>query len=311
MKIYLRFNNSPFGSVAKGRSFSSAAYRYGFNGQEKDNEVSGEGNMTSATFWEYDTRLGRRWNRDPKPAATESPYSCFSNSPLWRNDVYGDTTYIYTTKGVYKGVILDKLKTNEVVLMTDLMANTMLNLQAGGKYSEDVVATVTRDPKFASARFTGNTIKELTKFSTKSGQENSGLLYADKNTKEVKFDVAEKKLSDKPIIGGEADPKELAVSEKSTSKKGTILGYWHSHPENTLYGSQPSGPDFSGGGYVNALQNGGVGVIVTKGKVTIFPLSDSKGNTPQTPDRPKNTNLFGKDNHQAVFDKKASPQYVK
>jgi hypothetical protein len=44
------------------RSFAGAAYRYGFNGQEKDDEVCGSGNLNTAEFWEYDTRLGRRWN---------------------------------------------------------------------------------------------------------------------------------------------------------------------------------------------------------------------------------------------------------
>ena len=32
-------------------------YRFGFNGQEKDNEVAGFGNITTAEFWEYDCRL--------------------------------------------------------------------------------------------------------------------------------------------------------------------------------------------------------------------------------------------------------------
>ena len=42
-------------------------YRFGFNGQEKVDEIAGAGNHTTAEFWEYDTRLGRRWNRDPEP----------------------------------------------------------------------------------------------------------------------------------------------------------------------------------------------------------------------------------------------------
>ncbi len=133
----------------------------------------------------------------------------------------------------------------------------------------------------------------------------------DKTTKEVKIDIAKKKPVDKPIIGGEADPKELSELEKSTKNKGQVLGYWHSHPESSLFGSQPSTDDFSGGGYVDALQKGGVGVIVTKGKVTLFPLKNfEKGTFPQTPDRPKNPKLFPSENHHAVFDKKISPQYI-
>lgn len=80
----------PFGSVAKGRSFSSAAYRYGFNGQEKDPEIA-EGIYTAA-FWEYDSRLGRRWNIDPefKVFPYESPYAAFHNNPIYFNDPLGN-----------------------------------------------------------------------------------------------------------------------------------------------------------------------------------------------------------------------------
>ena len=66
------------------------AYRYGFNGQEKDDEVSGSGNINTAMFWEYDTRLGRRWNLDPKPVTGYSDYSCFNNNPIVNIDILGD-----------------------------------------------------------------------------------------------------------------------------------------------------------------------------------------------------------------------------
>jgi len=43
------------------------AYSYGFQAQEWDDEVSGSGKSYTAEFWQYDSRLGRRWNLDPKP----------------------------------------------------------------------------------------------------------------------------------------------------------------------------------------------------------------------------------------------------
>src|SRR5690606_26059713 len=43
-----------------------------------------------ALFWEYDTRLGRRWNLDPKPQISISDYAAFGNNPIWYNDVLGD-----------------------------------------------------------------------------------------------------------------------------------------------------------------------------------------------------------------------------
>ena len=73
-----------------GRKYSNGnQYRYGFNGQEKSDDVTA-GNYT-ALFWEYDSRTGRRWNLDPVLKVGESPYSALSNNPIWRSDPNGDT----------------------------------------------------------------------------------------------------------------------------------------------------------------------------------------------------------------------------
>ncbi len=73
-------------------SVSKGEYRYGMNTQEKDNEIYGEGNSYSAEYWQYDARLGRRWNVDPKDVPSFSPYSCFANNPIWFSDVNGDSS---------------------------------------------------------------------------------------------------------------------------------------------------------------------------------------------------------------------------
>lgn len=65
-------------------------YRFGFNGQERDDEIAGAGNINTAEFWEYDSRLGRRWNLDPVVKIEESPYLCFNGNPILKNDVNGD-----------------------------------------------------------------------------------------------------------------------------------------------------------------------------------------------------------------------------
>ncbi|MDI1234402.1 MAG: hypothetical protein PSX81_08980 [bacterium] len=63
-------------------------YRYGFNTQEKDNEI-GIGHFT-AEFWEYDSKLCRRWNLDPKPQIKISDYSVMGNNPIFNIDILGD-----------------------------------------------------------------------------------------------------------------------------------------------------------------------------------------------------------------------------
>jgi hypothetical protein len=66
----------------------SGGYRYGFNGQEKSDEIF-EGS-TTALFWQYDSRLGRRWNLDPKPTIGISDYSVNGNNPIIYIDPLGD-----------------------------------------------------------------------------------------------------------------------------------------------------------------------------------------------------------------------------
>ena len=82
----------PFGAPIQGRSAAfGGEYRFGFNNHEKDDEVSWEGNHNTATFWEYDGRLGRRWNTDPRPNPSISNYATFANNPIWYSDILGDT----------------------------------------------------------------------------------------------------------------------------------------------------------------------------------------------------------------------------
>jgi len=86
---------SPFGAPLAGRTFQSGEYRFGFGGQERDDEIAGIGNTMTAEFWEYDARLGRRWNVDPVDKPWMSPYHAFSNKPILNVDPNGalDTKY--------------------------------------------------------------------------------------------------------------------------------------------------------------------------------------------------------------------------
>ena len=91
-----------------GRNFtaSSGNYRYGFNGQEKSTEINSDGNLYNAEYWEYDSRIVRRWNVDPINKEYESPYSVFGNNPIFNIDPLGNDTTRYS---VQKGDNLTKI----------------------------------------------------------------------------------------------------------------------------------------------------------------------------------------------------------
>jgi hypothetical protein len=82
----------PFGMTVPGRRYTTEySYRYGMNGQERTTETGGD--EYTESYWQYDARLGRRWNVDPIVKIHESPYASFANNPIWFADKYGgDTT---------------------------------------------------------------------------------------------------------------------------------------------------------------------------------------------------------------------------
>src|SRR5215203_5687105 len=85
----------------------TSTYRFSINGQEKESELNK--NITVAKFWEYDSRIGRRWNLDPRPICGLSEYSVFKNSPIIHLDPNGDTTDIFNTDGKFIERINDNL----------------------------------------------------------------------------------------------------------------------------------------------------------------------------------------------------------
>jgi len=93
-------NFSGFSMVMPERSFSNGKYRYGFNGQEHDRELNPS--ITTAEFWQYDGRLCRRWNVDPRIEEMPefSSYSCFGNNPISNQDTEGDLWHIAVGAGV-------------------------------------------------------------------------------------------------------------------------------------------------------------------------------------------------------------------
>jgi uncharacterized protein (TIGR02594 family) len=85
----------PFGMQMPGRSFSSGSYRYGWQGQEMVNEINGVGGSHyTAEYWEYDSRLGRRWNLDPVYKHYISNYAVLGNNPILMIDPNGADWYI-------------------------------------------------------------------------------------------------------------------------------------------------------------------------------------------------------------------------
>jgi RHS repeat-associated protein len=72
---------SSFGMLMPGRHGSESDYRYGFQGQETDDEIKGEGNSVNYKYRMHDPRIGRFFAVDPLAPeyAWNSPYAFSEN----------------------------------------------------------------------------------------------------------------------------------------------------------------------------------------------------------------------------------------
>ncbi|TGD56848.1 polymorphic toxin-type HINT domain-containing protein [Flavobacterium humi] len=82
----------PFGMLVPNRHGSGTAYRYGFNGKEKDDEIKGGGNSLDFENRMHDPRVGRFLSLDPriKQFPQMSPYAFASNNPIYYEDLDGE-----------------------------------------------------------------------------------------------------------------------------------------------------------------------------------------------------------------------------
>ncbi len=81
-----------------GRHANTGDYRYGFQGQEMDDEIKGEGNSVNYTFRMHDPRVGRFFAVDPldKDYPWNSPYAFSENRVIDGIELEGAEFYHYT-----------------------------------------------------------------------------------------------------------------------------------------------------------------------------------------------------------------------
>jgi len=90
LNVLSLLNYYPFGMSMPGMGYEAGGSRYGFNGHEQDDEVSGVGNHVSFGNQGYSPRLGKRWNQDKVEHIDFSPYVTFANDPVNKADLDGN-----------------------------------------------------------------------------------------------------------------------------------------------------------------------------------------------------------------------------
>jgi RHS repeat-associated protein len=92
-EVLLFSNYNPFGMPMPGRKSGSQPYRFSFQGQEKDDEIKGQGNSLNYEYRMHDPRIGRFFAVDP--LAVKYPYN---------------STYAFSENRVIDGVELEGLE---------------------------------------------------------------------------------------------------------------------------------------------------------------------------------------------------------
>ena len=130
------FGYYPFGMLMPRRTFASSDYRFGFNGQEKDNEISGEGNTLDFGERIYASRLGRFLSVDPltKSYPELTPYQFASNMPINSIDLDGLEAYaVYNKATSQLALIPDISKVNPKLTNKFVSASDYSKLTADDK----------------------------------------------------------------------------------------------------------------------------------------------------------------------------------
>lgn len=108
-------------------------YRYGFQGQEMDNEIKGEGNSVNYKYRMHDPRIGRFFAVDPlaKDYPWNSPYACSENRVIDAVELEGkEAVWVHGTTMALFGLLYEdkvnsrQLLTEDIKRIGDVFNNT-------------------------------------------------------------------------------------------------------------------------------------------------------------------------------------------
>ena len=144
-------NYYSFGGPQVGRNFSSSESTYGYNGQQKDDEIKGEG-----LSYDYGNRMYDPWtcifhsrDRFADKFPWQSPYSYAGNMPIAAIDMNGDSLYLVVTKITRDAQSGELVYTNTTIQITS--EDQLKSIQGAEKafqtqYGNATLSQVMNDP---------------------------------------------------------------------------------------------------------------------------------------------------------------------
>lgn len=134
-----------FGMIMPGRNFNAQGYRFGFQNQEKDDEIFGStGFFINFKYRGYDSRTGRFWSVDPlfKKYPYNSTYAFSENRVIDGVELEGlererhryDAVYQEENTKIY--VLTEKEAVQAIHSHIDLFTPSAARILSCGKLSE-------------------------------------------------------------------------------------------------------------------------------------------------------------------------------
>jgi RHS repeat-associated protein len=224
-----------FGSPLNGRSFNSNSYKYGFNGKEKVDEISGGGNSYDFGARQNDPRLGRWWSVDPefKKYAYSSPYTAFGNNPNYYIDPGGETLRVAgdAVARATAQVALQKLTNDKVTVLDNGIVKIVKGNENPGK--ELVNGTYLIKSLVTNAKTVG---LKLTTGANQTGIEDG------KTTVEWNPNLEDGGLDEK---GSTKRPAHIGLAHELTHGLINITGIGNQDDEDVLFSNPDAGGEES------------------------------------------------------------------
>jgi RHS repeat-associated protein len=133
------YDYSPFGVMLDGRTMESDFVRYGFQGQEKDDEIKGKGNSYDMGARFYDPRTGRTPTIDPafREYPSLSSYTGYGNNPIIFVDPDGKRIIIHYKDETGKNKKVKIKQMSDIELLKDVEDQFAQNMYETLSYLRD------------------------------------------------------------------------------------------------------------------------------------------------------------------------------
>jgi len=219
-----------------GRTFTAQSYRFGYQGSEKDDEITGSTGTHYTTYFRMlDTRIGRWWSLDPVQRPDVSMYTSMSNNPIIMVDPRGDADF-YSRSGNWIGT--DGIADNKVYILKS--SKLKRDVKRASKHGLHYKGEIQRNSKtflIPTGQYR-NEVLESYRQTVNSQIEHGG--HVTEGQPATHWDEggeAEFYYKDGKIAGQRAGIAPFKVSggnQAIPENTGNILFMWHVHPDVDL-----------------------------------------------------------------------------